>query len=192
MSLPYAAEFKPVARRKPKGDVNHNIECPECGVAMINRTGKHGSFYGCQRFPLCAGTRPNGLSARVPYDSFKQLLLDAHGAAVHYLAKPELLGKMGAVAWWLGHQNVLTDMKVLQETIEAASAKAAELGHPKDFLQEAYDKRMADIRLRYTKEKFHLLCSNERVREMPKPKFLRRWDTSNLYQLEAFYDKDGK
>ena len=33
--------------------------CPDCGSNMILRKGKFGSFYGCNAFPNCRGTRTN-------------------------------------------------------------------------------------------------------------------------------------
>jgi len=33
------------------------VRCPECGGAMISRTGKYGVFWGCKEFPTCKGTR---------------------------------------------------------------------------------------------------------------------------------------
>ncbi|NLG10512.1 MAG: hypothetical protein GX562_03135 [Coriobacteriaceae bacterium] len=37
--------------RNPAG-----IRCPLCGAPMKKRTGKHGPFYGCSRYPKCKGT----------------------------------------------------------------------------------------------------------------------------------------
>ncbi len=176
-------------RRKTKAVVDHSVHCPECGVDMVRRVGKHGKFFGCQRFPLCVGTRPIDNVKAKPYDSFTQLLLDAHSAAVHYLARPALLGRMGAVQWWLEHPNALTDSAVLERVINAASAKAAELGYPKDFLQEAHDARVADILTRFsTKQLIHMYDASN-IRTLPKPKFLRRWDTSDLDQVESLFVK---
>ena len=31
--------------------------CPKCGAKMVIRTGSHGKFYGCSRYPSCKGTR---------------------------------------------------------------------------------------------------------------------------------------
>ena len=188
MSFPTKETATPIRRNTSRRHQVHSLlECPECGVGMVEKTGKHGVFYGCQRFPLCVGTRPHGLAPAKPYDSFTQLLLDAHSAAVHFLAQSNLLGKAGSVAWWLSHQNVLTDMKALERAIEDASAKATELGYPKDFLQEEHDRRMAKIIGRGNKWKF--VGKAEHIRSLPKPKFLRRWDTSDIAQLEGLYDK---
>jgi hypothetical protein len=32
--------------------------CPTCGAAMRLRSGKHGEFWGCTKYPDCRGTRP--------------------------------------------------------------------------------------------------------------------------------------
>jgi tRNA(Ile2) C34 agmatinyltransferase TiaS len=34
-----------------------NVKCPECGGAMISRSGKYGTFWGCKKYPECKGTR---------------------------------------------------------------------------------------------------------------------------------------
>ncbi|HLC79491.1 MAG TPA: topoisomerase DNA-binding C4 zinc finger domain-containing protein [archaeon] len=31
--------------------------CPQCGLAMVVRQGKWGSFWGCMAFPACDGIR---------------------------------------------------------------------------------------------------------------------------------------
>lgn len=33
--------------------------CPECGAQLTIRTGKHGYFLGCSRYPACRFIRPN-------------------------------------------------------------------------------------------------------------------------------------
>jgi DNA topoisomerase-1 len=33
------------------------VVCPLCGSPMVRRTGKHGPFLGCSRYPQCKGTR---------------------------------------------------------------------------------------------------------------------------------------
>ncbi|HLC93137.1 MAG TPA: topoisomerase DNA-binding C4 zinc finger domain-containing protein [archaeon] len=32
-------------------------ECPDCGLPMVARLGKYGSFWGCMAFPSCSGIR---------------------------------------------------------------------------------------------------------------------------------------
>ena len=32
--------------------------CPRCGDTMVKRAGKFGSFWGCESYPDCKGTRP--------------------------------------------------------------------------------------------------------------------------------------
>lgn len=34
-----------------------SIKCPKCGSNMVLRTGRHGKFYGCSKYPRCRGTR---------------------------------------------------------------------------------------------------------------------------------------
>lgn len=42
-----------------------NVKCPECDGPMKPRKSKFGIFWGCERFPLCKGTRDsNGDSKR--------------------------------------------------------------------------------------------------------------------------------
>lgn len=38
-------------------DLDYSPKCPQCGSAMVLRSGVHGKFYGCLRFPKCRGTR---------------------------------------------------------------------------------------------------------------------------------------
>ncbi len=39
-------------------EVNANLHCPQCHAPMVRRSGKHGPFWGCSRYPSCKGTRP--------------------------------------------------------------------------------------------------------------------------------------
>jgi DNA topoisomerase-1 len=34
-----------------------DVQCPKCGAPMVERTGPHGPFLGCSRYPQCKGTR---------------------------------------------------------------------------------------------------------------------------------------
>ena len=34
-----------------------DVVCPICGAPMVERSGPHGTFLGCSRFPKCKGTR---------------------------------------------------------------------------------------------------------------------------------------
>lgn len=38
--------------------VHKNERCPQCGAEMTIRTGKHGAFLGCSRYPDCDYIRP--------------------------------------------------------------------------------------------------------------------------------------
>jgi ssDNA-binding Zn-finger/Zn-ribbon topoisomerase 1 len=155
------------------------VKCQECGCTMRRREGKHGIFHGCERFPLCCGTVPHTRNSAKPYDSYTQLLLDAHKRAVTYLSKPEMLGKAGCIAWFLKHPLVLTNNEELMLTVDAASAEASRLGEPKDFIQAAHNVRMARVRTEW-REKY----SQKYLRQLPKPVFTRRWDNSLIEQIE--------
>ena len=37
--------------------LDYNPKCPNCDGAMVVRSGVHGKFYGCLKFPRCRGTR---------------------------------------------------------------------------------------------------------------------------------------
>ena len=37
--------------------LDYSPKCPNCGGAMVIRSGVHGKFYGCLVFPKCRGTR---------------------------------------------------------------------------------------------------------------------------------------
>lgn len=42
-----------------KQQVSSDVEssCPACGSPLVKRSGKHGTFYGCQSFPTCRFTK---------------------------------------------------------------------------------------------------------------------------------------
>ncbi len=40
-----------------RGEVTVGPVCPQCGAPMVERTGRYGRFWGCSRYPACAGTR---------------------------------------------------------------------------------------------------------------------------------------
>lgn len=49
----------PIASRrvaKPAASFK-DVVCPLCGAPMVERSGPHGTFLGCSRFPKCKGTR---------------------------------------------------------------------------------------------------------------------------------------
>lgn len=153
--------------------------CPECGCRLHERVGKYGLFSSCERFPFCLGTVPVKPTPKKPYDSYTQLLLDAHKLAVRYLSAEHMMGKTGCIAWFVKRPLLLTDVDALLVTIEAASAEASRLGPTKDFIQEVHDTRVAKIRGRYSTR-----YSQRVLRALPKPKFTRRWDTSLVEQIE--------
>ena len=38
--------------------VHKNEPCPQCGAELVIRSGKHGPFLGCSRYPECDYVRP--------------------------------------------------------------------------------------------------------------------------------------
>ncbi|EBX1389402.1 hypothetical protein DQ819_26430, partial [Salmonella enterica subsp. enterica serovar Mikawasima] len=38
--------------------VKNTENCPECGAELVMRSGKHGPFLGCSRYPECQFIRP--------------------------------------------------------------------------------------------------------------------------------------
>ncbi|WP_139308862.1 topoisomerase DNA-binding C4 zinc finger domain-containing protein [Pantoea sp. 1.19] len=38
--------------------VRHSESCPQCGAALVMRSGKHGAFLGCADYPQCDYIRP--------------------------------------------------------------------------------------------------------------------------------------
>ncbi len=172
----YAATTVKGRRRRPEAK---GVCCPECGCNMEERKGKHGTFHGCVRFPLCVGAIPVSSSKAKPYDSYTQLLLDAHKMAVNYLSKEYLLGKLGCIAWFIRRPLLLTNVETLLQTVEEASAEATRLGFPKDFIQSAHNERMGRARGSWRNK-----YSGQRLRELPKPVFTHRWDDSLIEQIE--------
>jgi hypothetical protein len=146
---------------------------------MEERNGKHGTFHGCVRFPLCVGAIPVSSSKAKPYDSYTQLLLDAHKLAVSFLSLEHVLGKMGCVEWFLKRPLLLTDVDALLQTVEEASTEATRLGYPKDFIQSAHNERMGRARGEWRNK-----YSRHKLRDLPKPVFTHRWDDSLLEQIE--------
>ena len=146
---------------------------------MFSRFGKYGAFYGCVRFPFCIGTIPVKPTAKKPYDSYTQLLLDAHKLAIQHLSRGDMLGTARCVAWFIKRPLVLTNNEALLALVEEASAEASRLGAPQDFVQKAHNIRMNRMRATY-KDKY----PQRVLRQRPKPVFVRRWDTSLFDQIE--------
>lgn len=155
------------------------VKCPECGCGMAERVGGHGAFYGCERFPICVGARPGRDFSRKPWDSYTELLLDAHKDAVTYMSKAHVLGSNGGIAWWLNYPLLLTSTHVLESALEAASIEASKYGESKDFIQAAHDRRISKVRTRWAN-----LFKTENLKDRPKPVFTRRWDNSLAEQIE--------
>ena len=38
--------------------------CPKCDTVMVERSGRHGIFWGCPTYPRCDGTRKHGLEIK--------------------------------------------------------------------------------------------------------------------------------
>lgn len=168
-----------------------HIRCPECGVPMVERTGKQGVFYGCARFPICIGSRPQGAGL----DSYTKLLHVAYLKAARCLSSSRFMGHADTPAWLLAKafdrepteeeliNSQVTSMAVehLERAIDAACEWASEKqGETLDFLVFAHDERYESLkgRLKY-------LTSAEQIRAMPKPEIVRRYDTSDITQFEA-------
>ncbi|MFA6524934.1 MAG: topoisomerase DNA-binding C4 zinc finger domain-containing protein [Patescibacteria group bacterium] len=51
-----------IKKRKKDSKNNHSSElnCPLCGNALVERSGKFGSFYGCSIYPKCKYTKNIG------------------------------------------------------------------------------------------------------------------------------------
>jgi len=187
--------------------LNH-IRCPECGVAMAERTRTRfnedgespgAKFYGCRRFPLCVGTRPFG----VGIDSYTKLLQAAYTKALVFLSSPKFLGVEAAQPWLLAQAlekgddyEVLVpavgdynpndlDNGALEHGIDAACDYAAEHGIEQDFLVLAHEERMLAIRsrLKYS-------TKPEVMRGMPRAEIQRRYDTGTMEQFEASITTD--
>lgn len=184
--------------------LNH-VRCPECGVAMAERTrtrfGEDGEaagsmFYGCARFPLCVGTRPiSGLG----FDSYTKLLQTAYTKALVFLSSPKFFGVNAASVWMLSHAMEMEEGELvlppcepcdlvnaaLERGIDAACEYVADHGIDQDFLVLAHEERMESIRARL---KFSTKPGT--IRSMPKAEIQRRYDTGTIAQFEATLAED--
>lgn len=169
-----------------------HVRCPECGVPMMERTGAKGSFYGCSRFPLCIGTRPQGGSE---FDSYMKLLHTSYVRATRFLSSPKFMGYADTPRWLLTQaigreptEEELEDFDVtvlpaehLERGIDAACAWASERANETvDFLLNAHEERYASLRMR-----LKYVTTAEQIQRMPRPEIVRRYDTSDLSQFEA-------
>lgn len=175
-----------------KRELLQHVRCPECGVPMMERTGKKGEFYGCSRFPICIGTRPKGGGEA---DSYTVLLRAAYIKAVRFLSSPKFMGVVEAPRWLLTqaleHEidedefeaNDIKDMAnvSLERGIDTASAWLLEQGEVIDFLVNAHEERYAHTRARLRYD-----TTAEQVRRMPKPEVVRRYDMGDLTQFESY------
>ncbi len=64
-TLPLDAEGR-VTDPEPEPEPDPRVTCPDCGNAMLRRTGKFGEFYGCPDYPKCKGIV--NIAARTPFD----------------------------------------------------------------------------------------------------------------------------
>jgi DNA topoisomerase I len=46
-----------VGEPEPEPEPDEKVRCPECGAAMVARSGRFGTFYGCVDYPKCKGIR---------------------------------------------------------------------------------------------------------------------------------------
>lgn len=46
-----------VGEPEPEPEPDEKVRCPECGSAMVARSGRFGTFYGCVDYPKCKGIR---------------------------------------------------------------------------------------------------------------------------------------
>ncbi|MFU8841394.1 MAG: type I DNA topoisomerase [Nitriliruptoraceae bacterium] len=54
-----------VGEPEPEPEPDEQVRCPECGAAMVARSGRFGTFYGCVEYPKCKGIR--NLQQRLMY-----------------------------------------------------------------------------------------------------------------------------
>lgn len=171
--------------------LNH-IRCPECGVPMRERAGTKGAFYGCSRFPLCIGTRPQGGDG---VDSYSTLLRKSYVKATRFMSSPKFMGYAETPVWMMTQafgreptEEELENFDVtsmanehLERAIDAACAWASDkAGETVDFLVNAHEDRYASLRAR-----LRFVTTAEQIRRMPKAEIERRYDLSDLSQFEA-------
>ena len=156
---------------------------------------KYGGFYGCTRFPLCVGTRPG----KAVLNSYTKLLHEAYAKALVFLSSPRLLGAQVASLWLMCRALDLDDDETvaelpaptdltdaaLEKAIDAAVAYVVEHGFDQDFLVLAHSERLLHI-----KSKFKANITPDRIRALPKPAIVRRYDEGTLLQLEAAITAD--
>ncbi len=165
-----------------------HVRCPECGLPMLERTGKTGNFYGCSRFPVCVGTRPKGGDG---VDSYTKLLQTTYLNAVRVLSSPKFSGfirgprcmfeQVVGKADFTEEEFQSFDLErtaneLLERAIDWACAQTGV-----DFLVNAHEERFDHI-----KNKLKYLTSSKQMREMPKPEISRRYYVdSEIDALEA-------
>ena len=44
-------------RKKLRKQYPNNPDCPKCGMRMVKRISKYGTFYGCSQYPNCKSTK---------------------------------------------------------------------------------------------------------------------------------------
>ncbi len=54
-----------VTEPEPEPEPDERVRCPECGKAMVRRSGRFGEFYGCIDYPTCKGIV--NVAARTPF-----------------------------------------------------------------------------------------------------------------------------
>lgn len=168
--------------------MNLSIRCPECGAPTMERTGHQGGFLGCSRFPICVGTRPQGPGV----DSYTKLLREAWRRAVVFLSSPARMGPTAAYPWLVAQAKnegvgiIEASLFSIEDepnaNLERAIDAACEYAGNIDFLVLAHEERYARTRAR-----LKYMTTLAQIREMPKAEFTRRYDNSDLRQLEAMF-----
>lgn len=128
----------------PRKFVEQKLTCPECGVVGMVKRGFvghaliHGAvvttaetFYGCQRYPVCLGTRNEDGD-----DSYSRLLRSALKRAAQRLAGPVLLiGANRAVSWLAGRCMSPGDFAQHLEEIQSSKLEVM-LQKAQNFIKE--------------------------------------------------------
>lgn len=95
-----------ISQRKATSNIlmNKFMPCPECGCGLVLKTGRHGPFYGCLRWPDCPGSHKahaDGRPMGVPADAeTKKWRIEAHRAFDSFWKKKGMRRKKAY--GWLG------------------------------------------------------------------------------------------
>lgn len=53
-----------------------DTKCPECGLKMVSRNGKYGTFWGCSDYPACKGTRDSMGRSKAEREMLRSLRIE--------------------------------------------------------------------------------------------------------------------